>query len=230
MATKKQQESTIIKINPLKKVTTEITITGDTPLIVHAWSEKAKKEMLAAQQKTKKDKKAMDVRDPFAEFVNALYWISEKPREDTEEAFVEAIRNGAKFGFPVIAIKQAALSAAYRAGVIANMTGMKSVFFLNAVDGGATSDGLELVTIETPEPPEMQESMVRIGGINKTADLRYRPIFRNWKMRLKITLIDVGTFTLESIINAIEMGGLMNGIGEWRVERDGDFGRYHVEV
>ena len=45
-----------------------------------------------------------------------------------------------------------------------------------------------------------------------------------------VSLIDVGVFTMESIINAINLGGYMGGIGEWRMERDGDFGHYHVEV
>lgn len=226
---KKNAESTVITIKPLKKVQTEISIVGDTPLIVHAWSEKAKKEMLAAQQKNKPEKKAMAIRDPFAEFMNALYWLTPKPKEDTEEAFIEAVKNGAKFGFPTIAIKQAALSAAYRAGIIANQTGMKSVFFMNGVESGTNGD-VELAVIDTPEPPRCQESMVKIGGMSKVADLRYRPVFDNWKIRLKVTLIDVGTFSLESVINAIEMGGQMNGIGEWRMERDGDFGRFHVEI
>ena len=38
--------------------------------------------------------------------------------------------------------------------------------------------------------------------------------------------VDDGTLSFGT---AIDMGGFMNGIGEWRMERDGDFGRYHVE-
>jgi len=34
---------------------------------------------------------------------------------------------------------------------------------------------------------------------------------------------------MEDIINAFEMGGFMNGVGEWRVEKDGEFGCFHVE-
>ena len=227
---KKETENTIITIKPIKRVSAEITIVGDTPLIVHAWGVKAKREMLANEQKKGVDKKAKPPRDPFSDFVQALYWITQKPEKETPEAFEKACINGAKFGFPVIAIKMAALSAAYRAGLIQNQVGMKTSFFINAVDGGFTEDGLELGAIETPEPPECQESMVRLSGPARQADLRYRPLFKNWKMRLKITLIDTGVFDMESIINAIEMAGLMNGIGEWRVERDGDFGRFHVEV
>lgn len=231
MATKKNETQNTITINPINVKQAKITIVGDTPLIVHAWSEKAKKEMLEAQQKKKKDKKAMAIRDPFSEFMNALYWLTPKPEESTPEAFENAVAEGAKFGFPVIAIKQAVLSACYRAGIIPNQTGMKSIFFLNSADGGdSVGSEMEMAVIETEEPPECREDMVKIGGIAKTADLRYRPVFKNWKMHLIVNLIDVGTFTMESIVSAINMGGYMNGIGEWRMERDGDFGRFHVEL
>jgi hypothetical protein len=226
MNTKEKEIITIKTPNILK---TNITLVGDTPLIVHAWGSKAKRMMLEAQQKTKKDKKAMAVRDPFSEFMEALYWITPQPEDNTPKAFEEAVMNGAKFGFPITAIKQAALSACYRAGVIPNQTGMKSVFYLNAVDGVNNGTGSELAVIESEEPPYCREDMVKIGGMQKVADLRYRPCFDKWKIRLTVSLIDVGTFSMENIINAIEMGGFMNGIGEWRMERDGDFGRFHVE-
>jgi len=228
MATSKNE--TIITIQRPSITTANIAIVGETPLIVHAWGEKAKKEMLAAQQKQKVEKKAKEIRDPFAEFMDALYWITPKPEEKTPEAFEKAVMAGAKFGFPITAIKQAALSACYRAGIIPNQMGMKCVFYLNAVDGINPGTGSELAVIETDQPPVFREDMVKIGGMTKVADLRYRPAFNNWKIRLKISLIEVGTFTMQSIMNAIDLGGFMNGIGEWRTERDGDFGRFHVEA
>ena len=206
-----------------------VTIVGDTPLLVHAWSDKAKKEMLDAQQKKRVDKKARAIRDPFAEFMEAAYWITPKPEESTVEAFESAIRNGAKFGFPVVAIKKAALSACYRAGLIPNQAGMRSVFRIAAVDGVGNGAG-ELAVIESDEPPQLREDPVKVGGISKTSDLRYRPQFNNWRIKLLVTLIDVGTFDMASVINAIDLGGMMNGIGEWRTEKDGVFGQYHVEV
>ena len=228
--TKKAEGKEIITIRRPQTIQAKITIVGDTPLLVHAWGEKTKKMMLEAQQKLKKDKKAMAIRDPFSEFMEALYWITPKPEENTPEAFEAAIVAGAKFGFPISAIKQAALSACYRAGIIPNQTGMKAAFWLNAVDGVVCDTGSELAVIETPEPPVVREDMVKIGGVAKVADLRYRPQFNHWKMRIIVSLIDTGTFNMESIINAIELGGFTNGIGEWRMERDGDFGRYHVEI
>lgn len=233
MATKKAEvteKQQVITIKPIKVSKANITLIGDTPLLVHAWSEKAKKEMLEAQQKLKKDKKAKEIRDPFAEFMDALYWITPKPEERTPEAYEKAVVEGAKFGFPITAIKQAALSACYRAGVIPNMKGMMCHFYVNPVEGADLGTGSELAVIDTKAPPFFREDMVKIGGMTKVADLRYRPSFKDWKIRLTISLIETGTFTMESIVNAINMGGFMNGIGEWRMERNGDFGRYHVEI
>ena len=229
MATKKNEKE-MITINPIKISQSTITIVGDSPLLVHAWSEKAKKQMLAEQQKENGKKLPRVKRDPFADFMNALYWITPKPEEDTPAAFEKAVEEGAKFGFPLIAIKQAATAACYRAGVIPNQVGMKTSFYLSAVDGGNTGSGLELAVIESEKPPYCREDMVKVGGINKTADLRYRPCFENWKIRLQINMVENGNFSMGSIINAINMSGFMNGIGEWRVERDGDFGRFHVEM
>ena len=43
-AAKKEKET--IAIKPIKKKRIPIRIVGDSPIIIHAWSEKAKKEML----------------------------------------------------------------------------------------------------------------------------------------------------------------------------------------
>ena len=219
MATKKVET---VKIEPLKIEHRQITIIGDTPLIVHAWSEKAKKEMLEKQQKkTKTSAKA--IRDPFAEFMNACYWVTDKPKEDTEEAFAKAIQNGAKFGFPVTAIKQAAQSTLYRLGVIPNQMVMRGAFFIKGIGEN------QLGEIITPYPPECREDMVKIGGISKTSDLRYRPCFNDWKMILDIEYNASSDITWEQIVNGINTAGFMNGIGEWRPEKDGPYGRFHVE-
>ena len=47
MATKTQE---IIEIKPIQIKKVALRIVGDSPLIMHAWSEKAKRMMLEAQQ------------------------------------------------------------------------------------------------------------------------------------------------------------------------------------
>ena len=217
MATKKDMQS-VVEIKARSIRTVPVSIIGDSPLIVHAWSEKAKKMMLDAQTKETKTK-AKTKRDPFDDFIQSMYWLTEKP-EPTMDAFNAAIENGAKFGFPLTGIKQASNSAAYRQGWVKNQMELRGSYFLKSAYG----DMAEIIS----DPPIMREDMVRIG--NGSADLRYRGEFRNWRMDFIMEYNENGNMTLEQILNCIDAGGFVCGIGEWRPEKDGDFGRYHVKV
>lgn len=221
-----------VAIKPLKLKRIPIRIIGDTPLIVHAWSEKAKKEMLDAQQGKGKTKKK-PTKMPFDDFARALYWLTPIPEvemEDpqtgeprkviTEEAFDEAIQNGARFGFPANSFKLAGNSAAYRLGWVKNQMGLRGAYFLNAEDGS------ELVEIKG-STPVMREDMVKVGM--GTADLRYRPMFEEWYCDMVLEYNASGEMKLNDILSCIEAGGYVCGIGEWRPEKDGQFGRFHIE-
>lgn len=213
-----KKEAEVIEIKAINNKIVKIKIVGDTPLIVHAWSEKAKRMMLEAQMKTTKTK-ARDIRDPFDDFINSMYWLTEKP-ESTEEAFAKAVKKGAKWGFPVGSIKMAGNAAAYRNGWVKNQMQLRGSYFLRTEYG----DMAEILNSK----PIMREDMVRVGM--GTADLRYRAEFRDWSMEMNLEYNADGDITLEQIINVINAGGYSVGIGEWRPEKDGDFGRYHVEA
>lgn len=216
MAAKKTEE--IIQIKPLDIRSIPVRIVGDSPLIVHAWSAKAKRQMLETQMKTTKTK-GKETRNPVADFIGSLYWLTEMPEEETEEAFEKAVKNGAKFGFPVTAIKQAANSSAYRLGWVKNQMSLRGSYFLKTEYG-------ELAEIKG-SIPKMREDMVKIGM--GTADLRYRAEFETWFMDMVLEYNASGDMTLEQIINCINAGGYCCGVGEWRVEKDGSFGKYHIE-
>lgn len=227
MATKKTSTE-VIMIKPVEKVTAEITIVGESPLIVHAWSEKAKKEILDAQQGKKKGKKS-DRRNPVEDFIRSLYWLDGMPEipdgadeEECERIFLDAVSKGARFGFPAVAIKKAAVSAAYRQGYTKDKVSANGTFWLNGVDDP------EFVVIESDEPPVMREDMVKIGM--GTADLRYRAEFKNWKARCRISYIKDGILSAENIINMINLGGFCCGLGEWRSEKGGISGAFTVQI
>lgn len=230
MATAKKET---VAIRPIKLKKIPIRIVGDTPLIVHAWSEKAKKEMLDTQQgKNKTKKKATKL--PFDDFARALYWLTPMPEvewhddqngEDrmivTEEIFEEAVEKGARFGFPANSFKLSANSAAYRLGWVKNQMELRGSYFLNAEDGG------ELVEIKG-DTPMCREDMVKVGM--GSADLRYRPIFEHWYCDMILEYNESGSMKLDDILSCIQAGGYCCGVGEWRPERDGAFGRYHIET
>lgn len=207
----------VVAIKPIEMQTVEITIKGDTPLIMHAWSEKAKRMMLEAQQGKTKGKKK-EVKNPVEDFINSMYWLTEPPKTASEEAFDKAIADGAKFCFPVTAFKQAAISAAYRMGWVKDKMGLRGAFFIE-------SDYGEMVEIKS-DAPIMREDMVKIGM--GAADLRYRGEFRNWSATFRVKYNVNGQFNLENIINIINAGGTICGVGEWRPERDGQNGMYHI--
>ena len=216
MATKKTE---VIEIRPIeiKKVT--VRVVGDTPLIMHAWSEKAKRMMLEAQMGIAKGKKK-EVKNPADDFIRSMYWLTPMPEDGTMESFEEAIANGARFGFPVTAFKQAAISAAYRMGWAKDKMSMRGAFYIDSDENG-------MIEIHS-DTPEMREDMVKVGM--GTADIRYRGEFKNWYADLTISYNANGQYSLENIVNIINAGGCVCGVGEWRPERDGQYGMFHVQA
>ena len=215
MATKNVE---LIEIRPIEIQKTTIRIVGDTPLIMHAWSEKAKREMLDKQMKKTKSS-AREAKNPVEDFIRSMYWLTPMPTDMTEDGFEKAIAAGARFGFPVTAFKQAAISAAYRMGWAKDKMSLRGAFFID-------SDDNQMIEIHS-DTPIMREDMVKVGM--GTADIRYRGEFRNWYADIVISYNKNGQHTLEQILNIINAGGYVCGVGEWRPERDGQNGMFHVE-
>lgn len=237
MAVKKEE---VVEIRPVEMNTVKVKIVGDTPLIVHAWSFKALMELYKFDAGLKKKLP----RNPVAEVAAALYWMDadrdpfpklpfnlmsngkeeyrkllDKYVSYTEEDFARDTA-GARFGFPVTAIKQAAINAVYRNGMYKNKVSLQGAFF---IEGEGEN---QLVEIKTPTPPVIRQDNVKVGM--GSADLRYRPQFDTWCIDLIVRHNATGKLSLSDVINAISIGGCLNGIGEWRVEKDGQYGLYHV--
>ena len=115
------------------------------------------------------------------------------------------------FGFPAVAFK----AAAVRAGTYADM---KMTFLRGAfhVQG-------ELVPIAGE--PEMREDMVRLQG--STADIRYRGQFPVWSAQVPV-LLNVAALSIEQLANLFVIAGFAVGVGDWRPERNGQYGRFEI--
>jgi hypothetical protein len=170
-----------------------IRLVGDSPLICHKWSEKAKKEMLDKQMK--KAKPAKDAKDPEKDYEDSLY-----PHPDGGH------------GFPAVAFKAAAVDAC------SHVDGITKV----EARGAFHVDG-ELLKIEGE--PSMREDMVSIGM--GTADIRYRGQFVEWTVDVPIRF-NAAVLSAEQIIHLFNIAGFGIGVGEWRPQRDGSNGLFHV--
>lgn len=206
----KKDETMNVTIPAMEIGRFNVKIVGDSPLIVHAWSEKAKKMMLDKQ--TKKATKGRESRNKHREYCDCFYWLSERPSDDPTDEEIEQ----ATFGFPTVAFKKCAINAGYQQGILDKKTTMKGAFHIVG----------EFAIIKGK--PRMREDMVRLGGIASPADLRYRPEFPQWETVLTIEY-NKNAVSPEQIINILRVGGFSNGVGEWRPEKDGQFGMFHVE-
>lgn len=237
-ATKKE---TVITLKPIKLTSANVRIVGDTPLLVHKWTFKAMRELVMGS-----DKIARKIpRNPFAEVAASLYWMEPErdpfpftanmvtDPEGTEyyalldkyEAYTEEdlLRDmeGARFGFPVTGVKSAGISAVFRNGLHKNKVSLQAGFFIRG------EGEQQLTEIKFEGPVGIRQDTVRVGM--GSADMRYRPVFENWSMNLEVQFDKNGVLDLTNIVNIINRGGHFNGIGEWRLEKGGQFGAYHVE-
>ena len=75
------------------------------------------------------------------------------------------------------------------------------------------------------DDPWMRTDMVRVGMGG--ADIRYRPQFDNWS--IKLTIQYMAPWINEAVIvNLLNLAGFGVGIGEHRPEKNGQWGRFHV--
>lgn len=191
-----------IEIDRIAEECIHVPILGVSPLIVHRFSEKAKRQMLDASQGRQTPKAP---KDPEAEYEAAFYRLAD-----------------GGYGFPADAFKQATVGAARFYGKAVSMTALKQFIFIS---GELGEDGRMMIPIEADEPT-MREDVVRVG--RGGTDLRYRPQFHPWSAVLEVRYF-TAVLTRTSVLSLIDAGGLAVGVGEWRPERDGTFGTYRID-
>lgn len=197
-----------IQIDRIAAETIRVPIVGTSPLIVHNFSEKSKRQMLEAQQGRKRLK---ETRDPHAEYEAAFYRIADSG-------------GGTRYGFPVTAFKAATTGAARFYGKSISMTALRQFMFMR----GILTDADPQQLVEIDGEPRMREDVVRLGGPSRSADLRYRPEFPIWSTTLEVTFV-TSSISRQSVLSLIDAGGLGIGVGEWRPEKRGEFGTYQID-
>lgn len=192
---------TIAQLNTKRAI---IPITGTSELICHAWGPKAIKQMVDMQTGVTKKKARGAPREakvPDDQYRESLYVI-----EENKKNFDKSV-----FGFPSTGFKNAMVRAAKMCGMA--MTDAKTAFFIEG----------DLVVIDGE--PYMRQDMVRLQG--KTADVRFRGAFKEWGAMLPV-VYDEDIITIEDIANLIQRAGFSVGVGEWRPERNGQYGCFTV--
>lgn len=203
----------------------DIWLVGTSPLICHAWSEKARTEML--QKQLKITKPGRDVRDPEQDFVNSLYQMNASAPRTLHE-----MGGPGTYGFPATGIKNCILSSAHKDRGIARSDARSGLYIdcewvsTRAALAGAICD-MPLVRIWGSKP-QMREDMVRVGaGLNKTASLAYRAQFTDWAIHITGSINKL-IMTADALRFLIRQSGVGVGLGDWRNEKNGVFGAFRM--
>jgi hypothetical protein len=198
MGTESKQDSALVGIQQV-----ELTLRGrpGSPLVIHAFAEKAKQEIRDKQQK--KAKKAKEQRDPHAEFLASRY-VDEQGRECA----------------PITALKKSIITAATAFEDVTKV-GLRQAVFVDSV----AVPGAALVPIEkhdgTLAVGVMREDAVTIG-IN-TRGLTYRPEYKEWQLRIRVEF-NPRIVSKEQLLALVDQAGWGVGICEGRPERSSALG------
>jgi hypothetical protein len=180
-----------------------INLEGTTPFICHNWDKKNIDKMANKQAGTAS--KGREKRDPIADYEGSFYRLPD-----------------GRPGMKVIAFKNAAVTAVTSLGKEFTKVGARQAFYILRDEIGG-----ELTPIHYPEnsPPFMRTDTVTVGMGG--TDLRYRPEFPIWGVSLKVQF-NTRAISQDQLMNLINLGGFAVGVGEWRVEKNGDNGRFQV--
>lgn len=189
-----------------------LRVHGMSPLITHKWSDKALRMIEEKQSGAARQKK--EPRDPEQEFRDAIYLLPD-----------------GSHGVPAAAFKKAVVGAATHVDGITK-TFLRTSFHVlgDAVVPIGGKDGelrpTDLIRLQGSEPV-MRTDMVRIGGISKTADVRYRPEYASWWCDVTVRL-NSRSITLPQLVYLFNLAGFGYGLCEWRPEKDGMHGMFQV--
>lgn len=190
-----------IKLKPIAKRKMTFAIRGTSPLIMHQWSEKAKRAMREKQQEGKKTK-TREKRVPAEEAKAATY--------TTADGHV---------GIPGMAFKSALVAAAHKDIGIEKTLVRKALFLV-------TKDPKKVLPIDCSEPV-LREDPVGVGM--GSTDLRYRPEFAEWSCEIELE-VDSELLQRDDILALVDRAGFGVGICEWRPEKGGEYGRFEIDT
>lgn len=201
MATKKTSTVESIVTVQLRQDSAEFFVLGEAPLIIHAMSAKAQRELLMPKgRKTAADKALTLKHDPYQEFRDCLYHSS--PDSPTTLCM------------PTGVVKAALCNAA----LVVPGARKAEMSRLLYVPG-------DFVPIYGT--PMLHMSVVRSSDMNRTPDVRTRIIVPRWAARLTVRYM-TPIVSLDTVVNLLAAAGLTIGWGDWRIEKGGSCGAYRL--
>jgi len=198
----KVKETAAIEIQQISIGRIRCNIVGTSPMIMHRFSKKARGELLLPKGPINRAEKAAHLKhDPVSEFRETIYLN----RDDKTPTRVH---------FPADAFSKALASAALD------------------IPGASKSQMLRLTSVVSTQInifgiPKMFMNMVRSSDMARTPDVRTRAVFPEWACTIDVEFVS-SLIKEKQVINLLAAAGIIVGIGDWRPQKGGAYGKFRV--
>ena len=201
-------ETIEIKRIDVKQVT--VKIVGDGDLILNKMNDVSARQLTDQRKNKAKD---MEVPNEWEQIITALHWRDGKPTDFSEQGLIDALKNNAP------CITAFGLKKSFGEAVVRNEIDKFKTKFDPSVNINAKGN---LIPIKFTEHYIDEKLMSPVRG--KPVLVRMNR-FSGWSAEFTIQFTE-NVYSLEQIINIINLAGFGLGIGSGRTS---GYGRYHVE-
>ena len=207
----KKQE--VIEFKAIEPRTVEITIQGDTDLILNKMNDVTTRQLTDAR----KDK-AKDLVKPneWESVITAMHWLNGKPKKFSEDVLKENLDPSVN----APCITAFGLKKSFGEALTRNKISTYSTEFRATVNVLGQKDNLIPITFaeyhldeKLMSPKKGKPVLVKLNR------------FSGWTATFRISFLE-NVYSLEQIVNVINLAGFGLGIGSGR---NSDYGRYHIE-
>jgi hypothetical protein len=196
-----------IEVQDIETHTAPFVVRGLSPMLVNNFSEKSRQQLedeaTGMKIKTKRGSAGKAVRIPQEEYERARI-LDSKGRDCVPARWIKAALVTAA-GMPDVDMPK-------------NLV-RQSVFVLG-----------DLIPIESSDGPRMRGDMVRRGRFGaKVPMMAYRAEYPNWSIKFEVQF-EPKLISHAKLIHLVRRAGLSIGLCEWRPEKNGEMGRFDVQM
>ena len=200
----------VIELKPLSAKTVDVTIAGDGDLVLNKMNDVTVRNLTNQRKNKAKDIEPSNV---WEEIITSMHWFNGKPSDFSEEGLHEALKNNAP------CITSFGLKKSFGEAVVRNEIDKYKTKFDSNVNiiapGGLIPITFAEYNIDEKlmSPKKGSPVLVRLNR------------FSGWKATFTLSYTD-NVYSLEQILNIINLAGFGGGIGSGR---SSGYGRYHIE-
>ena len=208
----KKENVEIIEFKPIEPRVVEVTIAGDTDLVLNKMNDVTTRGLT-----DKYNDKAKDLAKPneWEEIITAMHWLNGKPEEFSEKTLKENLNP--KKNAPCITAF--GLKKSFGEALTRNKISTYSTEFRATVNVLGANDNLIPITFTDYHLDEKLMSPKKGSPVLVKLNR-----FSGWTATFKISFLE-NVYSLEQIVNIINLAGFGLGIGSGR---NSDYGRYHI--